>query len=168
MKIKFRIWDKLYNLYTIDIMYPNNQHIMETFFINYFGNVVGELYDGNNVISNEHYEDSDRFVVEQYTGLKDKNGKEIYDGDICAIYDENVPDEATRLKEREADNGCSDLYIVEWYEDEAKWIVNVNSKHGDEGYQTLSKEYINGVLAHNYASKITVIGNIHKNKDLLG
>lgn len=56
--IKFRAWDSLHNVYR---EHQDPQTIQAV--------VFGNDYDG-------------RVIVEQFTGLLDKNGKEIYEGDI--------------------------------------------------------------------------------------
>ena len=81
----------------------------------------------------------DRNTVWQYTGLKDKNRKEIYEGDI--------------LKFSEVDTA-----IVQWNEKYAYFMVKpIQDYYFDSDVLGHAIEY----------SKVEVIGNIYDNPELL-
>lgn len=80
-------------------------------------------------------------TVGQFTGLKDKNGKEIYEGDVC---------------------NCSYGYTndkigIVYYEDGCFYV---DDKH-PSGNMPLKS------LVNNYANRIEIIDNIHNNPELL-
>ena len=108
-----------------------------------FGFVVSD-YDS--IIKLDEYGWTEHGVdcVEQYTGLKDKNGKEIYEGDIV---------------EEDIEVGDDDIdgeyrYQVVWDEETLCWSLSPNygAIHKDLWETNLSRE---------------VIGNIHENPELL-
>jgi uncharacterized phage protein (TIGR01671 family) len=66
-EIKFRAWDK------------RDKRWKKALRLSFFG----ELYDCGGV--HIHGNRANSFILNQYTGVKDKNGKEIFEGDVVRI-----------------------------------------------------------------------------------
>lgn len=94
-----------------------------------------------NISPEEYYGDED-LVIEQFTGLLDRNGEEIYEGDIVFFFTEHF-DKATGGFDGEDEHNA----IVEWF---------------DNGFAFMDK------VPYDPNIECEVIGNIHENPELLG
>lgn len=136
-EIKFRVWDNIVKKY-IDSRYVSISGL-------------GLLHVAKRIIKNcfrpLHTRKNPWFIVEQYTGLKDINGTEIYEGDIVSL----------RLwgsNGYEYENG-----IVRYYPPSAafKWFSLEDDKNDCNNYW----------LQHADSDGREVVGNIHENPELV-
>lgn len=132
-EIKFRVWDGL------DRKYCTGLDAGEVFTTYASNNGKKAEITLNQLLVRGKQDD---FLPEQYTGLKDKNGKEIYEGDIVKVYT------WTNLTK-----GIEYRYTTKvfWQERYAQFNTTYNDALSNE----ITQDFFE------------VIGNIHENGDLL-
>lgn len=124
-EIKFRAWSKKKNtMYYSIAVSPSDKRFLEW-------SIGGE---GITIRA-----DSKEFEITQYTGINDKNGIEIYEGDIVKAFD--IYGDYTG--------------VIEWWRD--RWTLTY------EGIDGETKQYQSLMTVRNSE----IIGNIYENPELL-
>ena len=136
-EIKFRIWD------------IENKEMLKVQELDF----EPTFYGGRIAIRPDQYNDyfdTEDMILMQYTGLHDKNGQEIYEGDIVLYQD----------REMAYEGGGNDSFInkgiVEYCEDNC--CFNVTERQTVDIADVLYKGN----------EDLEVIGNIYENPELLG
>ena len=112
-EIKFRAWDKC-----AEFMLYSDKHTDDYFFEFYAGKIgaYGITLGASTIYEPPQPETYELSEIMQYTGLKDRNGKEIYESDIVFIDNDKFEVIWNKKRARYALKSCFDgkLYTYLW------------------------------------------------------
>lgn len=143
-EIKFRVWDKADKV-MCDVTYLKFSNV-QYMNVGYRKNTGGKIIDENALLDESM---SGTCILMQYTGMKDKNSKEIYEGDIVQrnIFGNNVVGEIVWM-----DIGGTGFYLkVREGSRISFYPIGRGQLDDDDG------EWCNDII----------LGNIHDNPELL-
>ena len=112
-----------------------------------YDKVEGHYWDGVTLDLQQFADEPKRFILEEFTGRHDQNGKKIFEGDIVLVHFPNVP------------------YVVKFGE----YLVDgldYYSNHTTAGFYLESPHREAGDTS-NIPALCKVVGNIHENPELL-
>lgn len=129
---KFRLWDKRFS------------EFVEDFFVSEDGKIYKKSTDTGYGIAISR-ETSDKVILMHSTGLFDKKGVEVFEGDVISTYTDNLVIQRDNLLGFYVELGKKRNYFAE----------------------TVDIEYL-GLFAKDFGVAVEVIGNIYENADFLG
>ena len=150
-EIKFRAWDEKNKIMceVKDISFDYGEVVVERSEEKPRENNCGCCDDRSDTVlflKDGDYSQKKNCILMQSTGLKDKNGKEIYESDV--IKSVRVEDDFVN------ENGSEQFFLAEVKFKEGKWIAHEYPNQDDCEFDL-------------YDYDCEIIGNIHENKDLL-
>ena len=136
--IKFRAWDKKYKEMIEDIaIFPEYDWLVQS---------------DNDPLCERERAKPGQIVLMQYTGIRDEEDREIYEGDIVMAISEKGFDHGTHKNE---------FFEVYWFEENGAWYVT--RKYRKEEDMEPLKE-VHEMLVN---ISFELAGNVYKNPELL-